>query len=105
MDIFEVIAPIITRSSDNQHVIASRSADRIAKNIGLSLKAEELIKDYSAKNFTGNSGALALATFQEYKNRLSTSFIGSLSHQWNYHHQIPFEIIRLKSNCTAGSRI
>jgi len=79
MKMFEVVAPIISRSSDSPEVIASRSADRIAKTIGTALKAEELVKDYSAKNFTGNSGTLALSTFQSYKNRLATSFIGSLS--------------------------
>jgi len=79
MKMFEVVAPIISRSSDSPEVIASRSADRIAKTIGIALKAEELVKDYSAKNFTGNSGTLALSTFQAYKNRLATSFIGSLS--------------------------
>ena len=79
MKIFEVVAPIISRSSDSPEVIASRSADRIAKTIGTALKAEELVKDYSAKNFTGNSGTLALSTFQSYKNRLATSFIASLS--------------------------
>ena len=79
MKIFEVVAPIISRSSDSPEVIASRSADRIAKTIGTALKAEELVKDYSAKNFTGNSGTLALSTFQSYKNRLATSFIVSLS--------------------------
>jgi putative tricarboxylic transport membrane protein len=79
MKIFEVVAPIISRSSDSPEVIASRSADRIAKTIGTALKAEELVKDYSAKNFTGNSGTLALSTFQAYKNRLATSFIASLS--------------------------
>ena len=79
MKMFEVVAPIISRSSDSPEVIASRSADRIAKTIGTALKAEELVKDYSAKNFTGNSGTLALSTFQAYKNRLATSFIGSLS--------------------------
>ena len=79
MKMFEVVAPIISRSSDSPEVIASRSADRIAKTIGTALKAEELVKDYAAKNFTGNSGTLALSTFQAYKNRLATSFIGSLS--------------------------
>jgi putative tricarboxylic transport membrane protein len=79
MKMFEVIAPIISRSSDSPEVIASRSADRIAKIMGTALKAEELVKDYSAKNFTGSSGTLALSTFQAYKNRLATSFIGSLS--------------------------
>jgi putative tricarboxylic transport membrane protein len=79
MKMFEVVAPIISRSSDSPEVIASRSADRVAKTIGTALKAEELVKDYSAKNFTGNSGTLALSTFQAYKNRLATSFIGSLS--------------------------
>lgn len=79
MKMFEVVAPIISRSSDSPEVVASRSADRIAKTIGTALKAEELVKDYSAKNFTGNSGTLALSTFQAYKNRLATSFIGSLS--------------------------
>ena len=79
MKMFEVVAPIISRSSDSPEVIASRSADRIAKTIGTALKAEELVKDYSAKNFTGNSGTLALSTFQAYKNRLATSFIGSLT--------------------------
>ena len=79
MKLFEVIAPIISRSSDSSDVIASRSADRIAKTIGTALKAEELVKDYSVKNFTGNSGTLALSSFQAYRNRLATSFIGSLS--------------------------
>ena len=77
--IFEIIAPIISRSSDSPEVISSRSADRIAMTIGSALKTEELIKDYSAKNFTGNSGALALSSFQAYKNRLATSFMGSLT--------------------------
>jgi hypothetical protein len=77
--IFEIIAPTISRSSDSPAVISSRSADRIALTIGSVLKAEELIKDYSAKNFTGNGGALALSSFQSYKNRLATSFIGSLT--------------------------
>ena len=76
---FELIAPIISRSSDSPEVIASRSADRIAATIGAALKSSELVKDYSAKNFTGNSGALALSSFQAYKNRLATSFIGSLT--------------------------
>ena len=77
--IFEIIAPIISRSSDSPEVISSRSADRIAMTIGSALKSEELIKDYSVKNFTGNGGALALTSFQSYKNRLATSFIGSLT--------------------------
>jgi len=77
--IFEIIAPIVSRSSDSADVLASRSADRIAKTIGTALKNEELIKDFSAKNFTGGSGTLALSTFQAYRNRLATSFIGSLS--------------------------
>ena len=76
---FEVVAPIISRSSDSPEVVASRSADRIAKVFGEALKSEELIKDYSAKNYTGNGGALALSSFQGYKNRLATSFMGSLT--------------------------
>ena len=77
--IFEIIAPIVSRSSDSADVVASRSADRIAKTIGTALKNEELVKDFSAKNFTGGSGTLALSTFQAYRNRLATSVIGSLS--------------------------
>lgn len=75
--IFEIIAPIVSRNSDSADVIASRSADRIGKSIGAALKNEELIKDFSSKNFTGGSGTWALSTFQAYKNRLATSFIGS----------------------------
>lgn len=74
---FEIIAPIVSRNSDSADVIASRSADRIGKSIGTALKNEELIKDFSSKNFTGGSGTWALSTFQAYKNRLATSFIGS----------------------------
>ena len=75
--IFEIIAPIVSRNSDSADVIASRSADRIGKSIGTALKNEELIKDFSSKNFNGGSGTWALSTFQAYKNRLATSFIGS----------------------------
>ena len=75
--IFEIIAPIVSRNSDSADVIASRSADRIGKSIGTALKNEELIKDFSSKNFTGGSGTWALSTFQAYKNRLATSFISS----------------------------
>jgi len=75
--IFEIIAPIVSRNSDSADVIASRSADRIGKSIGTALKNEELIKDFSGKNFNGGSGTWALSTFQAYKNRLATSFIGS----------------------------
>lgn len=75
--IFEIISPIVSRNSDSADVIASRSADRIGKSIGAALKNEELIKDFSSKNFTGGSGTWALSTFQAYKNRLATSFIGS----------------------------
>lgn len=75
--IFEIIAPIVSRNSDTPEVIASRSADRIGAAIGVALKNEELIKEYSSKNFTGGSGTWALGTFQAYKNRLATSFIGS----------------------------
>lgn len=75
--IFEIIAPIVSRNSDAPEVVASRSADRIGAAIGVALKNEELIKEYSSKNFTGGSGTWALGTFQAYKNRLATSFIGS----------------------------
>ncbi len=75
--IFEIIAPIVSRNSDSPEVVASRSADRIGKAIGTALKNEELVKDYSSKNFSGGSGTWALGTFQAYKNRLATSFIGS----------------------------
>jgi putative tricarboxylic transport membrane protein len=75
--IFEIIAPIVSRNSDLPEVVASRSADRIGKAIGTALKNEELVKDYSSKNFSGGSGTWALGTFQAYKNRLATSFIGS----------------------------
>ena len=78
-NIFELIAPIVSRSSDAPEVIASRSADRIGKIVGQGLKGEELIKDYSAKNFTGGYGQLALSTFQSYRNRTATSFIGNLN--------------------------
>ena len=75
--IFEIISPIISRNSDPAEVVASRSADRMGKAFGNSLKSEELIKDYSSKNFTGGSGTLALSTFQAYRNRLATSFMVS----------------------------
>ena len=75
--IFEIISPIVSRNSDSPEVVASRSADRIGKAIGTALKNEELVKDYSNKNFSGGSGTWALGTFQTYKNRLATSFIGS----------------------------
>lgn len=78
-NIFELIAPIVSRTSDAPEVIASRSADRIGKIVGQGLKSEELIKDYSAKNFTGGYGQLALSTFQSYRNRTATSFIGNLN--------------------------
>lgn len=78
-NIFELIAPIVSRSSDTPEVIASRSADRIGKIVGQGLKNEELIKDFSAKNFTGGFGQLALSTFQSYRNRTATSFIGNLN--------------------------
>lgn len=77
LKILEVIAPIISRSSDAPEVIASRSADKIGKLVGNSFKLEELSKDFSSKNFTGGSGSLALTTFQAYRNRSATSFIGS----------------------------
>lgn len=77
--IFEIISPIVSRNSDSPEIVASRSADRIGKAIGVALKNEELIKDYSSKNFSGGSGTWALSTFQAYKNRLATSFIGSQS--------------------------
>jgi putative tricarboxylic transport membrane protein len=77
LKIFEIIAPIVSRNSDSPEVVASRSADRIGKAIGTALKNEELVKDYSSKNFSGGSGTWALGTFQTYKNRLATSFIGS----------------------------
>lgn len=77
--IFEIIAPIVSRNSDSPEVVASRSADRIGRAIGSALKNEELIKDYSSKNFSGGSGTWALSTFQAYKNRLATSFIASQS--------------------------
>jgi len=75
--IFEIISPIISRNSDPAEVVASRSADRMGKAFGNALKSEELIKDYSSKNFTGGSGTLALSTFQAYRNRLATSFMVS----------------------------
>jgi putative tricarboxylic transport membrane protein len=76
-NIFELIAPITSRSSDPADVIASRSADKIAKILGQSLKSEQLIKDYSNKNFTSSYGQLALSTFQSYRNRSATSFIAN----------------------------
>ena len=75
--IFEIIAPIVSRNSDLPEVVASRSADKIGKAIGTALKNEELVKDFSSKNFSGGSGTWALSTFQAYKNRLATSFIAS----------------------------
>lgn len=77
--IFEIISPIVSRNSDPAEVIASRSADRLGKAFGNALKSEELIRDYSSKNFTGGSGTLALSTFQAYRNRLATSFMVSQS--------------------------
>ena len=47
-NIFELIAPITSRSSDSTEVIASRSQDRIARILGQSLKSEQLIRDFSA---------------------------------------------------------
>jgi putative tricarboxylic transport membrane protein len=78
-NIFELIAPIVSRSSDTPEVIASRSADKVAKILGQGLKNEEVIKDFTAKNFTGGYGQLALNTFQSYKNRTATSFIANLN--------------------------
>jgi putative tricarboxylic transport membrane protein len=75
--IFEIISPIMSRNSDPAEVVASRSADRMGRAFGNALKSEELIKDYSSKNFTGGSGTLALSTFQSYRNRLATSFMVS----------------------------
>ena len=75
--VFEIISPIVSRNSDPAEVVASRSADRLGKAFGNALKSEELIRDYSSKNFTGGSGTLALATFQSYRNRLATSFMVS----------------------------
>jgi putative tricarboxylic transport membrane protein len=77
LNIFEIIAPIVSRSSDSKEVIASRSADRIGNAIGTTLKNEQLAKEFSAKNFTGGFGAVALSTFQAYKNRTATSFVGN----------------------------
>jgi putative tricarboxylic transport membrane protein len=77
--IFEIISPIISRNSDPAEVVASRSADRLGRAFGNALKSEELIRDYSSKNFTGGSGTLALSTFQAYRNRLATSFMVSQS--------------------------
>jgi putative tricarboxylic transport membrane protein len=77
LNMFELIAPIVSRSSDPAEVIASRSADKIANLIGANLKNEQLTKEYSAKNFTGGYGSLALTTFQSYKNRTSTSFVAN----------------------------
>lgn len=79
LKIFEIIAPIESRNSDSPEVVASRSADRIGKVIGFTLKKQELVKEYSSKNFTGGSGTWALSTFQSYRNRLATSFIASQS--------------------------
>ena len=76
-NIFELIAPITSRSSDSTEVIASRSQDRIARLLGQSLKSEQLIRDFSAKNFTSTYGQLALSTFQNYRNRSATSFIAN----------------------------
>lgn len=77
--IFEIISPIVSRNSDSAEVVASRSADRLGKAFGSALKSEELIRDFSSKNFTGGSGTLALSTFQTYRNRLATSFMVSSS--------------------------
>jgi len=79
LKIFEIIAPTVSRNSDSAEVVASRSADRIGKSVGQALKNEELVKDFSSKNFSGGSGTWALSTFQSYRNRLATSFIGSQS--------------------------
>jgi putative tricarboxylic transport membrane protein len=79
LKIFELIAPIDSRNSDSPEVIASRSADRIGRIIGSTLRKEELVKEFSSKNFSGGSGTWALSTFQAYKNRKSTSLIGSLA--------------------------
>ena len=76
---FEIISPIVSRNSDPAEVVASRSADRLGKAFGSALKSEELIRDFSSKNFTGGSGTLALSTFQTYRNRLATSFMVSSS--------------------------
>ena len=77
LKMFEFIAPTVSRNSDSAEVIASRSADRIGRSIGSAMKSEELVRDFSSKNFNGGSGTWALSTFQAYKNRLATSFIGS----------------------------
>jgi putative tricarboxylic transport membrane protein len=77
--IFELISPIDSRNSDSSAVIASRSADRIGRVIGSVMKKEELLKDFSSKNFSGGSGTWALSTFQAYRNRLATSFVANQS--------------------------
>ena len=41
------------------------------------MKSEQLIRDFSAKNFTSTYGQLALSTFQNYRNRSATSFIAN----------------------------
>lgn len=77
LKMFEFIAPTVSRNSDSAEVIASRSADRIGRLIGSAMKSEELLRDFSSKNFSGGSGTWALSTFQAYRNRSATSFIGS----------------------------
>jgi putative tricarboxylic transport membrane protein len=79
LKMFEIIAPTVSRNSDSADVVASRSADRIGRSLGAALKNENLVRDFSSKNFSGGSGTWALSTFQSYRNRLATSFIASQS--------------------------
>lgn len=79
LKIFELISPIDSRNSDSPAVIASRSADRMGRVIGSVMKKEELVREFSSKNFSGGSGTWALSTFQAYRNRLATSIVANQS--------------------------
>ena len=75
---YEVITPTDTRTSDSKEVAASRSGDRIGGVFGSAMKSEGLLSECVLKSIIGNSGILALSTFQNYKKRVDSSFIGNL---------------------------
>jgi len=75
---YEVVTPTDTRTSDSKEVAASRTGDRIGAVFGSAMKSEGLLSECVLKSIIGNSGILALSTFQNYKKRVDSSFIGNL---------------------------
>jgi len=75
---YEIVTPTDTRTSDSKEVAASRSGDKIGSALGNAMKSEGLLSDYVPRSIIGNSGILALSTFQSYKKRVDSSFIGNL---------------------------